>query len=359
MESNDNNSLEHFGVLGMKWGVRKNSSGSDKKELVGLGSDRIELKTKSGDKIILEKNPPNVMNKAFAKVSKKYVDSYNNGAFLTIKGKDGKKVGTASVMKRSNEELYLNWIGINKSARGNGYASAALKAAEEFGAQSGFKKMTLEVPGNAPDARHIYENLGFKVVKEGDPTNDPYWGGLTEMVYTFDNVKHDGLNKSAINDFNLNDEYGWLALGIKKYADENSTFFGDDMADSNDLQHFGVQGMKWGVRKRSAKEEKERAKRFKELKNRRTLSDEELKARIDRLSAEKKFKQLTEEDLTPGRAVASRILSESGQRVASKVVVGAGTVAVGYAVKHVLKQTKYKGVADKVADTIQRGGLKK
>lgn len=121
--------------------------------------------------------------------------------------------------------------------------------------------------------------------------------------------------------------------------------------DSNSLEHFGVQGMKWGVRKRSAKEEKERAKRFKAVKNRRTLPDEEIKARIERIQAEKKLKQLVEEDLTPGRAVAKRIMSDSGQKVARNAVAGAGTLAIGIVVGTVF--------GPDTAKMFQRGGIKK
>lgn len=121
--------------------------------------------------------------------------------------------------------------------------------------------------------------------------------------------------------------------------------------DNNSLEHFGVQGMKWGVRKRSAKEEKERAKRFKAVKNRRTISDEELNQRIARLSAEKKLKQLTEEDLNPGKAVAKKLMSESGQTVLRKAAAGAGTLLVGVVIG------KYFG--PNAAKVMQYGGIKK
>lgn len=123
------------------------------------------------------------------------------------------------------------------------------------------------------------------------------------------------------------------------------------MDDDQHLEHYGVRGMKWGVRKRSAKEEKERARRFKAVKNRRTLSDKEIKERIDRIQAEKKLKQLVEEDLTPGRAAAKRILSDSGQKVARNAAAGAGTLAVGVVVGALLGPDAGK--------MFQRGGIKK
>lgn len=175
--------ISHFGVKGMKWGVRKNSP--PKAPLTGLGPDRIERRTAKGDLFVLSKDPPNPIIKSLAAISSKYRDSYNNGAFLTISDKNGKRIGDAIVHKRSDDELYLNWLGIKKNERGQGYATEAMKSAAEYGREAGFKKMTLEVPGNAPDARHIYEKLGFKVVKENIDPNDLMWGGLTSMEYEF------------------------------------------------------------------------------------------------------------------------------------------------------------------------------
>ena len=48
--------------------------------------------------------------------------------------------------------------------------------------QQGLKYFTLEVPTNSPNARHIYEKLGFEDTGEpmlGD--SDDVWGGLTKM----------------------------------------------------------------------------------------------------------------------------------------------------------------------------------
>lgn len=185
----DSEEVLHYGVKGMKWGVRKERTPAP--ELKSLGPQSITRKTASGDEITISQNPPTALHKFLGRHSQKYREDYAKGAFFTIKDKDGKTVGESIVEKRSKDELYLLWLNINKSERGKGYATAVMKAAAEFGEKEGFKKLTLEVPGKAADARHIYETIGFKITKETTSTKD-IWGGLTEMEYVFANnkVKH-------------------------------------------------------------------------------------------------------------------------------------------------------------------------
>lgn len=174
--------LAHYGKKGMKWGVRNQA----KPELTGLVKKPITRKLANGDEITLSSNPPGIIIKARAKLSKNFPKQYNNSAFLTIKDKQGKNIGTASFWKKGKDELYLNWLAIDKSKRGQGYATEVLKASFEYGKANGIKRMVLEVPANAPDARHIYEKMGFKVTRELTTSkNDPFWGGLTEMEYKF------------------------------------------------------------------------------------------------------------------------------------------------------------------------------
>jgi ribosomal protein S18 acetylase RimI-like enzyme len=175
--------LEHFGVKGMKWGVRKDRG--SKGELKPLLSGSFTRTTANGDVITLTAQQPNKLNKALAAVSKNYRKSYSNGSYLTISDNKGKKIGQVDFWRKSEKELYLNWIQIEKSSRGRGYATEILKAAEEKGSELGVEKMVLEVPGNAPDARHIYEKMGFEATRELSSKDDPTWGGLTEMEYNF------------------------------------------------------------------------------------------------------------------------------------------------------------------------------
>lgn len=174
--------LEHFGIKGMKWGVRKERA----RTLKPLVQGDITRKLSNGDELTLSAHPPNKINKALAAISENYTKSYSQGAHLTIKDKDGKKIGDASFWKKNDTELYLNWVGIKGRARGKGYATEVLKAAAEHGKAMGMKRMILEVPGNSPDARHIYEKMGFKPTGKTLGHKGDIWGGLTEMEYKFD-----------------------------------------------------------------------------------------------------------------------------------------------------------------------------
>ena len=117
------------------------------------------------------------------------------------------------------------------------------------------------------------------------------------------------------------------------------------MTDSGVLAHYGIIGMKWGVRRtpeqlghrivitrrkkvrRRTAEQIERDRRRTASKNRRTLSDEELRSRIERLKLEKQLKELTAEDLSPGRKAVSDILAQSGRKVATAFITGAALYA--------------------------------
>lgn len=107
---------------------------------------------------------------------------------------------------------------------------------------------------------------------------------------------------------------------------------------NNALTHYGVKGMKWGVRRVQPKsrikrlrksqkalspEQMKRQSMKKAVKNRRLLSDEEINRKIERLKLERQLKDLTAESITPGRKFVSSVLSSSGRKVASSLVTGA------------------------------------
>lgn len=116
------------------------------------------------------------------------------------------------------------------------------------------------------------------------------------------------------------------------------------LTTNGELFHWGVKGMKWGVRRYQNKDgsltprgrkrqkelsadEKERASRKNDLKNRRTMSDAELRKKIERLKMEKEFKNLTNEDINSGKTFVHEIMSSAGKKVLT--IAAAGAMAYG------------------------------
>ena len=119
----------------------------------------------------------------------------------------------------------------------------------------------------------------------------------------------------------------------------------DSFEDAH-LEHYGVKGMQWGVRRTKAQLAKARqeraskkdpsspegkviAERKAASKNRRLLSNEEVDALISRLEKEKKLKNLVAEDAEPGKSFTKSVMSDAGKKTIRNVVTGTALVAGG------------------------------
>lgn len=115
-----------------------------------------------------------------AKHSPKIRANLENSKNCVIRDKNGNRVGDLQIYKESEDSLNVVWVGVDDAYRGRGYATAVMNGVTNFAKQNGLKQITLEVPGNSPDARHIYEKEGFITGRQISDDND-VWGGLTEM----------------------------------------------------------------------------------------------------------------------------------------------------------------------------------
>lgn len=176
--------IAHHGIKGMRWGVRRFQNKDGTRTPAGKKRENMVAKrvtTKKGHEMLIKQNEASIVARILSKHSAKIRSTVERSFSYTLLDVDKKKVGEMELFAESKDELNGTWLGVNKKERGKGYAEAALKEAINYAKDNGYKKFTLEVPGNSPDARHIYEKNGFKVTKTITDSDDVVWGGLTAM----------------------------------------------------------------------------------------------------------------------------------------------------------------------------------
>ena len=136
---------------------------------------------KINNEIYLKKSGYSFIAK-FLRRFKRYRDSSNRFINFDIYWKNS-LAGYLQVYEESLEEVNLMWAAVNEKYQGNKIFEQVLLFLFKFFAELGYKEVTLEVPGNAPAAKHIYQKLGFKEIEYlGD---DQLFEGLTKMKKKF------------------------------------------------------------------------------------------------------------------------------------------------------------------------------
>lgn len=112
----------------------------------------------------------------------------------------------------------------------------------------------------------------------------------------------------------------------------------------NELYHFGIKGMKWGIRRYQNKDGSLTAagkKRYSDSSSVndgiKDLTDQELRDRINRLNLEKQYRDLTtpsgQKQVNKGKQFVTSVLETSGKNIATQLV----TYGMGAAVNKIFK----------------------
>ena len=176
--------LYHHGIKGQKWGRRRyqNKDGSLTAEGRKRYTDSIadtKTYTKKGVEVVLRKQPTPLLAKAIGKLSKSAQSNIDRSDFVDVTV-GGKRVGDLQLFKEDPKSINVVWVSIDEKHGGNGYGQAVMRAVVDHAKKQNLDRVTLEVPGISPNARHIYESLGFKA-KGLISDEDNAWGGLTAM----------------------------------------------------------------------------------------------------------------------------------------------------------------------------------
>lgn len=141
--------------------------------------------------------------------------------------------------------------------------------------------------------------------------------------------------------------------------------------DNNSLMHYGILGMKWGIRrfqnkdgtrtsagKKRYSDDEANTQKVKTEKPKKIaikdLSDDELRQRIQRLEMEKRLKDLTKDDAqkqSKGKAFVVDVLEKSGKNIATQFATYVLGTAVNSAFKNAFNDSSIvnpkKGQKDK------------
>jgi len=114
------------------------------------------------------------------------------------------------------------------------------------------------------------------------------------------------------------------------------------------IEHHGVKGMRWGVRRsrsRVSKASSGSKTTFQKAPSR--LSNDQLNSRIKRMELEKRYKDLNKQDVSEGKKFSSEVLRSSGKQVATTLIAGAALLAVGHALSKKLGPDVAKAITGK------------
>ena len=314
-----NDFLAHYGVPGMKWGVRRGTlSGKIKPRATLSYIDRAEQKwvDRSATKIYA-----GVYRRSQFRIRKGTRDLNNIPKY---KNKDFKK---DSPLRREYYKAYSDMV------------------TKELNSTVGRRKILnpLMRVGQSP-LRQFELHFEFDVNKELRPKAsirkaDTLTGRKANRTadkarQVAEKIKH---SAEASDELEVTLVYNDMGAIIDMTIPE--AMMAQSMEDSTDayLAHWGVLGMRWGVRRGGSKSSSVKVSRKAAKSKLSDIDDKELQDRVKRLQLEQQYAQLTQKKLSTGKQIVKDILINSAKQTATTYVTKYMTQGVESALKAAVK----------------------
>lgn len=140
------------------------------------------------------------------------------------------------------------------------------------------------------------------------------------------------------------------------------------MSDT-ELMHYGILGMKWGVRRsrkelerarkaRNASEDSKKASRSKK-RDVSELSNEELRELNNRMQLERTYRDLTKSEISPGKKFVQEVLRETSKELAKEYLKKGAKYGIDYGLTYVSPKSAINGVVLKATSATVKEKLKR
>lgn len=375
------NDIEHYGVKGMKWGVRRDLR---KSRSMAERDKKIAARDASWRKSVSSTTDFNKITKRATKTAKREIKQLNlrykeEGHKLTralfTANKDLKNAGSLTRQKYAGEVKTILDDQLNRAAHHyHGNSPSGLFQVEVKNSPSGGYMAEITPRSSrklARDTARVDRKINKNIRKD------------EKKAAKAASLSH--ASSALIIDLPV-DEDGFIVDVIFREPTIKQTAVGTSEeirsmveATIEDIKHYGVKGMKWGVRRsqasldraagrkpsrpknRTSSKERKVAKakdtntksgRKSASSNRRSLSDSDVTDLIKRLENEKKLKSLIDQDVSPGRTFAKTVMSDAGKRALTTIATGGMLYGAKYAFDK-------KFDAKEFGKVISRGGFDK